>query len=82
VAVRPLVCVHGAHVDVAGRTTGVVEIIPAGRLRASLTSPGPQPRSAHVAALVARTHIMLRPTCWPAPGHGGVDLPPEAGHLR
>jgi hypothetical protein len=55
------VCVHGAHVDVAGLSAGDVEIISAGRLRASLTGPSPQPRSVHVAALAARAHIMLRP---------------------
>jgi hypothetical protein len=61
VPVRPVVCVHGAHVDFAGLTIGDVEIIPAGRLRASLTSPGPQHHSAHMAALAARAHTMLRP---------------------
>jgi hypothetical protein len=35
VPVRPLVGVHGAHVDSAGLTTEDVEIIPAGRLRPS-----------------------------------------------
>jgi hypothetical protein len=59
--VRPLVCVHGAYVDVAGLSAGGVEIVPAGRLRASLTGPGPQHRDADVAALVARAHTMLRP---------------------
>jgi hypothetical protein len=61
VPVRPLVCVHGPHVDVAGLTAGDAELIPAGRLRTSLTGPGHQPRSAHMAALVARAHTMLRP---------------------
>jgi hypothetical protein len=61
VPVRPLVCVHGARVDFAGLMAGDVEIIPAGRLRASLTGPGPQHRGADVVALVARAHIMLRP---------------------
>jgi hypothetical protein len=61
VPVRPLVCVHGAHVDFAGLTAGEVEIIPAGRLRASLTGPDHQHHSADVAALVARAHTMLRP---------------------
>ena len=60
VPVRPLVCVHGAHVDFAGLMAGDVEIIPAGRLRASLTGPGPQHRSTDVAALVARANTMLR----------------------
>jgi hypothetical protein len=61
VPVRPLVCVHGARVDMAGLVAGVVEIIPAGRLRARLTSAWHQHRSADVAALVARAHSMLRP---------------------
>jgi hypothetical protein len=64
VPVRSVVCVHGAHVDVAGLVAGDVEVIPAGRLRASLTGPGHQPRSADtavLAALVARAHSMLRP---------------------
>jgi hypothetical protein len=59
--VRPLVCVHGARVDFAGLSAGEVEILPAGRLRASLTGPGQQRRSTDVAALVARAHTMLRP---------------------
>jgi hypothetical protein len=46
VAVRPLVCVHGAHVDFAGVSAGDVEIIPAGRLRAILTGAGRQHRTA------------------------------------
>jgi hypothetical protein len=58
--VRSLVCVHRAHVDVAGLTAGDAEIIPAGRLRASLTGPGHQRCSAHLAALGARAHTMLR----------------------
>ncbi len=61
VPVRPLMCVHGANVDFAGLTAGDVEIIPAGRLRASLTGPGPQPRSVDLAALAAHAHTMLRP---------------------
>jgi len=61
VPVRPLVCVHGAHVDVAGLAAGEVEIIPAGRLRAILTSPGPQHAGADMAALAAHAHTMLRP---------------------
>jgi hypothetical protein len=68
VAVRPLVCVHGARVDVVGLTAGDVEIIAAGRLRASLTGPGHQHHSADVAALAARAHTMLRPARWPARG--------------
>jgi hypothetical protein len=61
--VRSLVCVHRAHVDVAGLTAGDAdpEIIPAGRLRASLTGPGHQRSGAHVAALGSRAHTMLRP---------------------
>jgi hypothetical protein len=61
VPVRPVVCVHGAHVDVAGLVAGEVEIVPAGRLRVSLTSPGHQHHSMHMAALVAHAHTMLRP---------------------
>jgi hypothetical protein len=61
VPVRPLVCVHGAHVDVAGLTTGDVEIIPAARLVNVLTGPGHQRHGADVAALVAHAHTMLRP---------------------
>jgi len=61
VPVRPLVCVHGARVDFAGLTTGDVEILPAGRLRAILTGAGHQPRGADVAALVAHAKTMLRP---------------------
>jgi hypothetical protein len=61
VPVRPVVCVHGAHVDFAGLVAGVVEIIPAGRLRASLTGPDHQGSGPDVAALVARAHTMLRP---------------------
>jgi hypothetical protein len=48
VPVRPLVCVHGARVDFAGLAAGEVEIIPAGRLHAILTSPGPQHSPADV----------------------------------
>jgi hypothetical protein len=61
VPVRPLVCVHGARIDVAGLAAGEVKIIPAGRLRAILTSPGPQHSPADVAALAAHAHTMLRP---------------------
>jgi hypothetical protein len=61
VPVRPLVCVHGARVDVAGLAAGEVEIIPARRLRAILTSPGPQHSGADVAALAAHAQAMLRP---------------------
>jgi hypothetical protein len=61
VPVRPLVCVHVAHVDYAGLMAGDVEIIPAGRLHASLTGPGPQHRGADVATLTAHALTMLRP---------------------
>jgi hypothetical protein len=59
--VRPLVCVHGAHVDFAGLAAGDVEILPAGRLVNVLTAAGPQLSSADVAALVAHANTMLRP---------------------
>jgi hypothetical protein len=61
VPVRPLVCVHGARVDFAGLAAGEVEIVPAGRLRTILTSPGPQHSRADMAALAAHAHTMLRP---------------------
>jgi hypothetical protein len=61
VPVRPLVCVPGARVDFAGLVAEEVEIIPAGRLRAILTSPGPQHSRADMAALTAHAHTMLRP---------------------
>jgi hypothetical protein len=61
VPVRPLVCVHGARVDFAGLAAGEVEIIPAGRLHAVLTSPGPRHAGADLAALAAHAHTMLRP---------------------
>jgi hypothetical protein len=60
VPVRPLVCVHGAHVDMAGLSAGEVEILPAGRLRGVLTATR-QRSDVDVAALVARAHTMLRP---------------------
>src|SRR4029453_15671019 len=58
VPVRPLVCVHGARVDFAGLAAGEVEIVPAGRLRTILTSPGPQHSRADMAALAAHAHTM------------------------
>jgi hypothetical protein len=61
VPVRPLVCVHRAHVDMAGLVAGEVEIVPAGRLRGLLTAAPPLLSQADLAALVARAHIMLRP---------------------
>jgi hypothetical protein len=61
VPVRPLVCVHGAHVDFAGLSAGQVEIVPAGRLRSLLTAAPPLLSQADVAALTARAHSMLRP---------------------
>jgi hypothetical protein len=60
VPVRPLVCVHGARVDVAGLASGG-EVIPAGRLHAILTSPGPRHSRADVAAVAANARAMLRP---------------------
>ncbi len=61
VPVRPLVCVHGAHVDFAGLTAGDAEILPAGRLVNVLTAAGQRLSGADVRALVAQTHTMLRP---------------------
>ena len=61
VPVRPLVCVHGARVNFADLAAGEVEIIPAGRLLAILTSPGPQHSPADMAALAAHLRTMLRP---------------------
>jgi len=61
VPVRPLVCVHGAHVDFAGLTAGDVEIIPVARLRDVLTARGELLGEPDVAALVAHAQIMLRP---------------------
>jgi hypothetical protein len=60
VPVRSLVCVHGAHVDVA-LTTGNIDILPAGRLANVLTATGQRLTSADVSALVTRAHTMLRP---------------------
>jgi hypothetical protein len=61
VPVRPLVCVHRVHVDVAGLTAGDIDILPAGRLAGVLTAAGQRLGSADVGALVARAHSMLRP---------------------
>jgi hypothetical protein len=61
VPVRPLVCVHGAHVDFAGLTIGDIEILPAGRLTGVLTAAGQRLTSADVSALVAHAHTILRP---------------------
>jgi hypothetical protein len=61
VPVRPLVCVHGAHVDMAGLAAGDIDILPAGRLAGVLTGAGQRLSSADVGALVARAHTMLRP---------------------
>jgi hypothetical protein len=61
VPVRPLVCVHGAHVDMAGLAAGDIDILPAGRLAGVLTAAGQRLSSADVAAVVARAHTMLRP---------------------
>jgi hypothetical protein len=61
VPVRPMVCIHGAHVDVAGLGVGDIDILPAGRLSGMLTAAEQRRSSADVAALVARAHTMLRP---------------------
>jgi hypothetical protein len=61
VPVRPLVCVHGAHVDMAGLAAGDINILPAGRLAGVLTAAGQRLSSADVGAVVARAHTMLRP---------------------
>jgi hypothetical protein len=59
--VRPLVCVHGAQVDVAGLTTGDIDILPAGRLPGVLATAPPQLSQTEAAPLVAHAHTMLRP---------------------
>jgi Nuclease-related domain len=59
--VRPVVCVHGAHVDDASLVAGDVEILPAGRLRGVLSAAPPLLSQADLAALVARARVMLRP---------------------
>jgi hypothetical protein len=61
VPVRPVVCVHGAHVDMAGLAAGDIDILPAGRLAGVLTAAGQRLSSADVSALVTRGHTMLRP---------------------
>jgi hypothetical protein len=61
VPVRPLVCVHGAHVDMTGLAAGEVAIVPAGRLRSLLTAAAPLRSQADVAALVTHARAMLRP---------------------
>jgi hypothetical protein len=61
VPVCPLVCVHGAHVDVAGLAAGDIDILPAGRLANVLAAAGQRLTSADVRALVAHAHTMLRP---------------------
>jgi hypothetical protein len=61
VPVRPVVCVHGAHVDYAGLTAGDIDILPAGRLANVLTNGGQRLSGADVSALVAQAHTMLRP---------------------
>jgi len=53
VPVRPVMCVHGARVAYGGLQAGVVEIVPAGRLRSMLRDRAQQPQAADVAALVA-----------------------------
>ncbi|HYT27157.1 MAG TPA: AAA family ATPase, partial [Actinomycetota bacterium] len=61
VPVRPVVCVHGAHVDFGGLVAGEVEIVPAGRLRGLLTAAPPLRSQADLASLVAYARAMLRP---------------------
>ncbi|HYT26967.1 MAG TPA: nuclease-related domain-containing protein [Actinomycetota bacterium] len=61
VAVRPVVCVHGAHVDFAGLTAADIDIVPAGRLASVLTASGQRLSRADVRALVSHAHTMLRP---------------------
>jgi hypothetical protein len=61
VPVRPLMCVHGARVDVAGLAAGEVEILPARRLLGVLGRAPAQLGQAEVAGLVAHAHTMLRP---------------------
>jgi hypothetical protein len=61
VPVRPVVCVHSAHVDYAGLVAGEVAIVPAGRLRSVLAAAPPLLSQADVAAVVARARAMLRP---------------------
>jgi Nuclease-related domain len=61
VPVRPVVCVHRAHVDFAGLTAGDIEILPAGRLRSVLTAAPPLRSQADLAGLVAHARVMLRP---------------------
>jgi hypothetical protein len=61
VPVRPVVCVHRAHVDFAGLTAGDIDILPAGRLVGVLTNGGQRLSGADVRALVAQAHTMLRP---------------------
>jgi hypothetical protein len=62
VPVRPLVCVHGAHVDFAGLSAGEVDILPAGRLRGALTAARPLLGQAAVAKLVAHARAVLHPS--------------------
>jgi hypothetical protein len=61
VSVRPLVCVHGAHVDFAGLSAADIDILPAGRLVNVLTAAGQRLSGADVRALVAQALTMLRP---------------------
>jgi len=61
VRVRALVGVHGAHVDVAGLTTGGIDILPAGRLPGILATAPPQLTQTEVAALVAHARAVLGP---------------------
>jgi hypothetical protein len=61
VRVRPMVGVHGAQVDVAGLTTGDIDILPAGRLPGVLATAPPQLSQTEVAALVAHARAVLGP---------------------
>jgi hypothetical protein len=58
---RPLVCVHGAHVDFAGLTAGDIDILPAGRLPGVLATASPQLSQTEVAALAAHARAVLGP---------------------
>jgi hypothetical protein len=59
--VRPLVCVHGAHVDFAGLTAGDIDILPKGRLPGVVAAAPPRLSQTEVAALVAHARAVLGP---------------------
>jgi hypothetical protein len=61
VPVRPLMCVHGAHVAYGGVQAGVVEIVPARRVCSMLRHRGQRLAEADVAALVAHALAVLHP---------------------